>query len=152
MYRYNWADTPRTTVPASGRACRIRSVALAVRMLFTSHRSHYDCGADCLSHHVVLMEMDGFNGSRCCDSAYISQKLTSHHVSVCHAAAVSWAVFTYVLTYEIRLIKTVRATPNRTFAGVRQTRARSRLSQWVGTTSRGPTGGRVPSWGNLITS
>jgi hypothetical protein len=24
--------------------------------------------------------------------------------------------------------------------------------QWVGTTSRGPTGGRVPSWGNLITN
>ena len=25
-------------------------------------------------------------------------------------------------------------------------------AQWVGTTSRGPTGGRVPSWGNLITN
>ena len=24
--------------------------------------------------------------------------------------------------------------------------------QWVGTSSRGPTGGRVPSWGNLITN
>ena len=24
--------------------------------------------------------------------------------------------------------------------------------QWVGTTSRGPTGVRVPSWGNLITN
>jgi hypothetical protein len=24
--------------------------------------------------------------------------------------------------------------------------------RWVGTTSRGPTGGRVPSWGNLITN
>ena len=26
------------------------------------------------------------------------------------------------------------------------------VDQWVGTTSRAPTGGRVPSWGNLITS
>jgi hypothetical protein len=26
------------------------------------------------------------------------------------------------------------------------------FTQWVGTTSRGPTGGRVPSWGNLITN
>ena len=26
------------------------------------------------------------------------------------------------------------------------------LTQWVGTTSRAPTGGRVPSWGNLITN
>ena len=30
------------------------------------------------------------------------------------------------------------------------TRLRSTI-QWVGTTSRAPTGGRVPSWGNLIT-
>ena len=28
----------------------------------------------------------------------------------------------------------------------------ARRARWVGTTSRGPTGGRVPSWGNLITN
>ena len=29
--------------------------------------------------------------------------------------------------------------------------AARRANQWVGTTSRAPPGGRVPSWGNLIT-
>ena len=32
-----------------------------------------------------------------------------------------------------------------------RTRLRT-TAQWVGTTCRGPTGGRVPSWGNLITN
>ena len=56
----------------------------------------FDCGGDCLSHHVVLMEMDGFNGSRCCNSAYIHRN--SPRV-VCRAAVVFTYVLTYVLTY-----------------------------------------------------